>query len=437
MKKRLIALILSLFIVIGMVSIEGGVHAASNSLEIKASEIKKCKYYAEDKDGKGYLEINESVNLTINMDAELSLSRISRSYKSNLDINLVIKGNKKLNIDYGLDTSSGNGTLTLESGSKLQCKTIHSGTITVKEGATLLLYNDINEKVDTVWAFGGKKLISSGNIDIKVTIMNCCDIENVEIDGGKVTSEVAGLTFYAKSFTVNGGYLDLRDTRTYEPEKEYMLYASPIVAKSRTIGNSMYIKEPEGATWKSTNMNAPGVFDKDGKPAFHVIIDKKPAGYDDKGGSSGGSDGKSGSYSNEWVNGKWYDADGSQTYTGTLSWKNDATGWWIDDGTGWYPTNSWQKIDGTWYFFKPDGYMASNEYYNGYWFNKDGSWDGKYFLSWKQNSTGWWVEDVSGWWPSSSWLKIDGYWYYFDASGYMVTSQYVDGWWISADGVCY
>ena len=74
MKKRVIALILSLFIVIGMVSIEGGVHAASNSLEIKASEIKKCKYYAEDKDGKGYLEINESVNLTINMDGKLSYS---------------------------------------------------------------------------------------------------------------------------------------------------------------------------------------------------------------------------------------------------------------------------------------------------------------------------------------------------------------------------
>ena len=142
-------------------------------------------------------------------------------------------------------------------------------------------------------------------------------------------------------------------------------------------------------------------------------------------------------YSNEWVNGKWYDADGSQTYKGTMSWKSNVTGWWIEDTSGWYPASQWQKIDGVWYYFKPDGYMASNEYYNGYWFNKDGSWDEKYFLSWKQNSTGWWVEDKSGWWPASSWLKIDGYWYYFDASVYMVTSQYVDGWWISADGVCY
>ena len=142
-------------------------------------------------------------------------------------------------------------------------------------------------------------------------------------------------------------------------------------------------------------------------------------------------------FSNEWVDGKWYNEDGTQTYTGTLTWKSNATGWWIEDTDGWYPTDQWQKIDGIWYFFKPDGYMASSEYYNGYWFNSDGAWDSQYLLSWKSNSTGWWVEDISGWWPQSSWFKIDGYWYYFDASGYMVTNQYVDGWWISEDGVCY
>ncbi len=142
-------------------------------------------------------------------------------------------------------------------------------------------------------------------------------------------------------------------------------------------------------------------------------------------------------YSNEWVNGKWYDELGNCTYPGTLTWKNNATGWWVEDSEGWYPTNQWQKIDGIWYYFKPDGYMAMGEYYDGYWFNNDGSWDSQYKLSWMSNATGWWVEDISGWWPSSSWLKIDGYWYYFDALGYMVTNQYVDGYWISSDGVCY
>ena len=60
------------------------------------------------------------------------------------------------------------------------------------------------------------------------------------------------------------------------------------------------------------------------------------------------------SYSNEWVNGKWYDAYGKQTYKGTMSWKNNAIGWWIEDSEGWYPTAQWQKIDGIWYYFKPD-----------------------------------------------------------------------------------
>ncbi len=141
-------------------------------------------------------------------------------------------------------------------------------------------------------------------------------------------------------------------------------------------------------------------------------------------------------YSSEWVDGKWYNEDGTQTYKGTIIWKSNSTGWWIEDTAGWYPTDSWQKIDGAWYYFKPDGYMAESEYYNGYWFNSDGTMDETYYLTWKSNSTGWWVEDKSGWWPSSQWLKIDGSWYYFDGSGYMVTSQYVDGYWIGANGVC-
>lgn len=140
--------------------------------------------------------------------------------------------------------------------------------------------------------------------------------------------------------------------------------------------------------------------------------------------------------SNEWVDGKWISEDGTCTYEGELTWKCNSTGWWVEDSKGWYPVASWQKIDGIWYYFNASGYMAANEYVDGYWLNGDGSCSDDYYLTWKCNATGWWVEDKSGWWPSSQWLKIDGCWYYFNASGYMVTSQYVDGYWIGADGVC-
>ena len=171
------------------------------------------------------------------------------------------------------------------------------------------------------------------------------------------------------------------------------------------------------------------------KPIEQKVDDKKEDKKDNKQ-ENKKEENKTPKYSNEWVDGKWYDAEGNQTYAGTLSWKSDSTGWWVEDSEGWYPTSQWQKIDNVWYYFNASGYMASGEYYDGYWFNSDGSWDEQYYLTWKSNSTGWWVEDKSGWWPVSQWLKIDGSWYYFDGSGYMVTSQYVDGYWIGSDGVC-
>ena len=137
---------------------------------------------------------------------------------------------------------------------------------------------------------------------------------------------------------------------------------------------------------------------------------------------------------NEWINGKWYGENGEQTYQETLSWKKNSIGWWAEDTSGWYPKGCWQKIDGYWYYFDSSGYMSSSEWIDGYWLSSNGALEYKYSASWKHNSVGLWYEDGSGWYPSNCWQKIDGNWYYFDSSGYMVTSQYIDGYWIGADG---
>lgn len=142
--------------------------------------------------------------------------------------------------------------------------------------------------------------------------------------------------------------------------------------------------------------------------------------------SSGGSDSSSStntpaktSYSSEWVNGKWYNADGSQTYPYTMNWKCNSTGWWIEDTNGWYPTNTWQKINGKWYYFTGSGYMDYSEYRDGCWLNADGSWNESYSGGrWSSNATGWWYTDNSGWYPVNSWLWIDGKNYHFNSSGY-------------------
>ncbi len=141
-------------------------------------------------------------------------------------------------------------------------------------------------------------------------------------------------------------------------------------------------------------------------------------------------------YSSEWVNGKWYNADGSQTYEPTMSWKSNSVGWWLEDTSGWYPVSQWQKIDGYWYYFNADGYMASSEWRDGYYLSGSGALDYEPTASWYKDSKGWYFMDTSGWYPYGQWQKINGSWYYFDGDGYMVTSRYIDGYWIGADGAC-
>ena len=135
---------------------------------------------------------------------------------------------------------------------------------------------------------------------------------------------------------------------------------------------------------------------------------------------SSGEGGNGGAgYSNEWVNGKWYNADGTQTYKGTLQWKSDATGWWVQDTDGWYPTSQWQKIDGKWYYFCADGYMDYSEYRDGCWLGSDGAWVESYYGGhWESDATGWWYADASGWYPVSQYVWIDGVNYWFGATGY-------------------
>lgn len=217
---------------------------------------------------------------------------------------------------------------------------------------------------------------------------------------------------------------------------------TPADDKASNGSNSGTGSKP-GGTNKSGSSNNP-----DGGTSTNPVDSNTGTGSNSGNNNSGtGNESSSGSnvetpapaapaHCNEWINGVWYDENGNNTYPGTLSWKSNSTGWWVEDSAGWYPVNCWQKIDGQWYYFNSSGYMASSEWYNGYWFSGSGAWDETYKMTWCSNSTGWWIEDISGWWPSNCWQKIDGSWYYFDGSGYMVTSRYIDGYWIGANGVC-
>jgi glucan-binding YG repeat protein len=140
---------------------------------------------------------------------------------------------------------------------------------------------------------------------------------------------------------------------------------------------------------------------------------------------------------NEWVdndkyyvdqNGKWVKDKAKDDETG---WENDGTGKKYKNTDGTYSQNIWQQIGGYWYrfdsnghvivgwkqvgsywyYFEADGKMAHDKWVGNYYVNSDGQmvckeWiKGKYYVG------------ESGAYVKNAWQKIDGYWYWFDASG--------------------
>ena len=146
-------------------------------------------------------------------------------------------------------------------------------------------------------------------------------------------------------------------------------------------------------------------------------------------------------YSNEWVDGKWYNKDGSQTYKPLGSWKKDGKNWMYVDTSGWYAKNRWQKIDFKWYFFDKEGHMLKDAYQKDasgkiWYIGKNGAWDEKAaVIGWKQDSKGWWFGLYGKDYLKNTWKMINGNWYYFKADGYVAQNEFVNGWWCNKNGV--
>ena len=93
----------------------------------------------------------------------------------------------------------------------------------------------------------------------------------------------------------------------------------------------------------------------------------------------------------------------------------------------------WQQIDGKWYYFGDDGAAKSgSQSIDGkqYYFGEDGA----MLTGWQQIDGKWYYILDSGE-LSTGWKEIEGKWYYFASNGEMKTDQYIDGYYVGADGV--
>lgn len=57
----------------------------------------------------------------------------------------------------------------------------------------------------------------------------------------------------------------------------------------------------------------------------------------------------------------------------SAEWKQDSNGWWNTEGSSWWSVG-WKEIDGKWYYFGQDGYMAHDTIIDGYSIGSDGVW---------------------------------------------------------------
>ena len=150
------------------------------------------------------------------------------------------------------------------------------------------------------------------------------------------------------------------------------------------------------------------------------------------------------------IDGKWYylgddgaAKSGSQSIDGKQYYFGDdgamLTGWQQIDGKWYYILDSgelstgWQQIDGKWYYLGDDGVAKSgSQTIDGkqYYFGEDGA----MLTGWQQIAGKWYYISDSGE-LSTGWKEIAGKWYYFASNGEMKTDQYIDGYYVGADGV--
>jgi len=56
----------------------------------------------------------------------------------------------------------------------------------------------------------------------------------------------------------------------------------------------------------------------------------------------------------------------------SAEWRQDSKGWWNAEGSSW--STGWKQLDGKWFYFGQDGYMAHDTTIDGYKIDNNGVW---------------------------------------------------------------
>ena len=114
-------------------------------------------------------------------------------------------------------------------------------------------------------------------------------------------------------------------------------------------------------------------------------------------------------------------------FKGQASWQSNSTGWWYQNADGTYPVSQWQQINGIWYYFNESGYMVANVWIGNYYLGDSGA-----MLTntttpdgYVVGSDGAWVQNTGSWQSNST-----GWWYQNADGSYPANEwQQINGSW--------
>lgn len=134
-------------------------------------------------------------------------------------------------------------------------------------------------------------------------------------------------------------------------------------------------------------------------------------------------------YLESWgISKEQFKKDIEQGFNREEGWKKNETGWWYEYTDGTYPKEQFKEIDGVWYYFDNSGYMLSNKWQK----HTDGYW--YWFKNSGEMAIGWQTIGAKKYYfketgeMKTGWLKEDDKWYYLDSvNGDLVTNSFVKG----------
>jgi len=126
-------------------------------------------------------------------------------------------------------------------------------------------------------------------------------------------------------------------------------------------------------------------------------------------------------------------------------WIQDDIEWWYRKEDGTYPVSNWLELD-AWYYFDARGYALCNTWQqiNGEWYYFDENCrmaTGCKELEWNGVKSWYYLDPEDGDMIYSKWIVYKGRYYYLDKSGVMATNCYIKStsknvyYWVNEDGV--